>query len=428
MAPRAGLGRPVAIDLFSGVGGLSLGLEQAGFDVLAAVDSDPISVLTYQYNFPGTTVLCDDIAAMTGRDLTAAAKLGALALGRHWSGEVDCIAGGPSCQGFSVIGSRDPADPRNSLVLEFARLVAEVRPRYFILENVPGLLTKAFAEIFETLVGSLAGAGYNLGASPWKLDSYNFRVPQRRRRIFLVGARNGLPVPRLPGGEDHVTAGEAIGDLLALARFPGSAKQSQLILDTDELRALMAAGSPYARQLRTRAPAGNLATPRLWDRSVLTGAAETTHADDVRRRFAEMKPGVRDASSRLPKLDAEKPSPTLRAGTGREHGSHTSVRPIHYHSPRVVTVREAARLHSFPDWFRFHTTRWHALRQIGNSVPPGLGRAVASAVISALAASPTRRSPIPLGDPLGLGLSLVEAARALNYPVSRLPPPRRRAA
>ena len=139
-----------------------------------------------------------------------------------------------------------------------------------------------------------------------------------------------------------------------------------------------------------------------------------------------MGPGERDVTSRLPKLDATKPSPTLRAGTGRDHGSFTSVRPIHYASPRVITVREAARLHSFPDWFRFHSTRWHALRQIGNSVPPYLARAVGAAVIAASGQVPPPRIGQDLGDPCELALSLVEAAEFLNVPSSRLPAPRRK--
>lgn len=418
--------RPVAIDLFSGAGGLSLGLEQAGFDVLAAVDIDPLHALAYRHNFPKTTVVCDDVAALSAQSLRAAAARGAQSLGRAWDGEVDCIAGGPSCQGFSSIGTRDPADPRNSLVLEFARLVAEVRPRYFILENVPGLLSAPYKILLDRLLRQLREAGYDLGDSPWTLDAYDFGVPQRRRRIFIVGARNGVPLPARPVLERHVSAAEAIADLATLSRFPASSGADTMVLSAEELQAFESAGSAYARTLRAEPDGDDHSAPRTWNRSLLTGVACTTHRQDVRLRFEKMRPGERDVISRLPKLDAAKPSPTLRAGTGRDHGSFTSVRPVHYASPRVITVREAARLHSFPDWFRFHATRWHALRQIGNSVPPYLARAVGAAMVSATGQIPTRRPVHDLGDPGELTLSLVEAAELLNVPGSRLPSPRRK--
>jgi DNA (cytosine-5)-methyltransferase 1 len=421
-------GRPVAIDLFSGAGGLSLGLEQAGFDVLAAVDSDPVHALVYAHNLPRTPVLCQNIESLGADDLRAAAQVGAAALGRPWADDLDCVAGGPSCQGFSVIGSRDPADARNSLVFEFARLVAELHPRYFILENVPGLLSAPYRPMLDRLMAMLREAGYDLGDSPWKLDAYDFQVPQHRRRLFLVGSRNGLVAPRLPAQSAHVTVGDAIGDLMAISRIPASTAIDGIELSPDELEAMDAAATTFVRGLRGARDPDDRSARRRWDPTFMTGVAGTLHSEAVRKRLAAMPLGERDPISRLPKLDPTKPSPTLRAGTGREHGSHTSVRPVHYASPRVVTVREAARLHAFPDWFRFHATRWHALRQIGNSVPPPLARAIGSSIVSALGAQPHRRLIVSMGDPSRLELSLEEAARILDVPRSQLPPPRRRAA
>lgn len=273
----------------------------------------------------------------------------------------------------------------------------------------------------------LCDAGYVLSESPWVLDAFDYGVPQRRRRVFLVGARTGLVAPVLPAATEHVTAAEAIGDLLAVSRFPAPPDIDEMTLSSAELALLDDAASPFVRLLRGSSPQ-DLSTPRRWNPAVLTGAAETVHRPQIRARLSSIPLGTREARSRLPRLDPTKPSPTLRAGTGREHGSHTSVRPVHYAIPRVIAVREAARLHAFPDWFRFHSTRWHALRQIGNSVPPPLGRAVASAIVAALDATPFRREPIHLGDATGLGLSLSEAAHALKIPASQLPPPRRRAA
>ncbi|MFI5258786.1 MAG: DNA cytosine methyltransferase [Candidatus Limnocylindrales bacterium] len=417
--------RPTAIDLFAGVGGLSLGLEQAGFDVLTAVDSDPVHALTYHYNFPCTEVLCEDITGLSAGRLLSAAQRAATALGRPWDGEIDCIAGGPSCQGFSVIGARDPTDPRNSLVLEFARLAGEIRPRYVLLENVPGLLSPGHKDVFAGLTRSLCDAGYDLGGTPWTLDAYDFGVPQRRRRVFLVGTRRGLATPGRPARSLHISASEALGDLVSLARYPTGEGVNEIALSDEEAAALSAAASSYVARLRGQHAPEDLSTPRRWEPRFVTCTAGTTHSDSVRSRFAALKPGERESLSKLPRLDPAKPSPTLRAGTGRDHGSHTSVRPVHYASPRVITVREAARLHTFPDWFRFHATRWHALRQIGNSVPPALAQAIGCSVVLALGLNPKRRAPIDLGDPGNLEMSLEKAARALKVPASQLPPPRR---
>ena len=422
-------GRPTAIDLFSGAGGLSLGLEQAGFDVLAAVHSDPVHALVYAHNLPRTTVDAKDIETLDGDDVRAAARAGADPPG-DVPGRTSLIAWRrPELPGFPrLIGSRDPADARNSLVLEFARLVAELQPRYFILENVPGLLSAPYRPMLDRLIAMLKEAGYELDDSPWKLDAYHFQVPQHRRRLFLVGSRIGLARPQMPSRSGAVTVGEAIGDLMAISRVPAPTALDEIELLPEELEALSAAAGPYVRRLRGARDPNDLSARRRWDSTVLTGVAGTVHSEDVRKRLASIPLGEWDPISRLPKLDPAKPSPTLRAGTGREHGSHTSVRPVHYASPRVVTVREAARLHAFPDWFRFHATWWHALRQIGNSVPPPLARAIGSSIVSALGAQPRRRPIVSMGDPSRLDHSLEDAARILDVPRSQLPPARRRVA
>jgi DNA (cytosine-5)-methyltransferase 1 len=132
--------------------------------------------------------------------------------------------------------------------------------------------------------------------------------------------------------------------------------------------------------------------------------------------------GSRDQVGRLPRLKATSQSPTLRAGTGRDHGSFTSARPIHHKSPRVITVREAARLHGFPDWFGFNATRWHGFREVGNSVPPLLAQAVASAVVEVSGREPKRRSNvIDLGSDKLLRMTLAEAAEHFGLPATQLP-------
>jgi len=140
-------------------------------------------------------------------------------------------------------------------------------------------------------------------------------------------------------------------------------------------------------------------------------------------RLRRLRRGERDGIGRLPKLDPNGQSPTLRAGTGRDHGSFTSARPVHYSSPRVIAVREAARLHGFPDWFGFHETKWHGFRQVGNAVPPPLARAVARTVVVAAGADPSRRTgePIELGPTDLLSMPMSEAARRFQLDPAKLP-------
>ena len=173
--------RPVAIDLFAGVGGLSLGFEQAGFDVLAAVEYDPVHAAVHAFNFPRTEVLCASVATVSAERLRAAAQAGALAHGRHdWDGEIDVIFGGPPCQGFSHMGKRLIDDPRNQLVFHFFRLVNEARPRQFVMENVPGIASTGHASILAQLIDEFAAVGYR--TVPHRVLNAAYLAARRNRR------------------------------------------------------------------------------------------------------------------------------------------------------------------------------------------------------------------------------------------------------
>ena len=196
-------------------------------------------------------------------------------------------------------------------------------------------------------------------------------------------------------------------------------------MDSDSVRT-EAFGRPaaYAARLRCLAnDAWHFGYAREWDPALLTSSARTLHTDISRRRFRETEPGATEPISRFYKLSERGVSNTLRAGTDGSRGAFTSPRPIHYRFERCVTVREMARLHGFPDWFRFNATKWHGARQIGNAVPPPLARAVAGCVTVALG-----RAPIPgegtmeLGDPALLAFDLSAAARHFGIE----PPPNRR--
>lgn len=413
--------RPIGIDLFAGAGGLSLGFEQAGFDVVAAVEIDPIHASIHKFNFPQCAVIPRSITKLSGAEIRAAARIG-----RRM---IDVVFGGAPCQGFSLIGQRALDDPRNALVKEFVRVVAELKPRYFVFENVKGLTVGRHRKFLDELIAAFERAGYEIRL-PWKvLNASSFGVPQDRERLILMGARRGLPLPSYPDAQT-VAAGRANGGLPsgpsckdALDDLPDAERFAQL-KECDEVRT-EAWGEPsaYARKLRCLDnEAWGFGYPRRWDPSVLTSSMRTEHTEISRRRFAETAPGEVEPISRFFKLSPHGVSNTLRAGTDSARGAFTSPRPIHYRWARCVTVREMARLHGFPDWFRFHVTKWHGARQIGNAVPPPLARAIAGAIIDAMGIEPTRPAKnIELGDPELLKLDMSQASEfwGVETPIGR---------
>lgn len=452
----AALRRPIAVDLFAGAGGLSLGLEQSGFDVVAAVEYDPVHAATHEYNFPNCKVLCADVSAplkpsvLEGAiDEGVKAHLGEAA---EWNGEVDLIAGGPPCQGFSMIGKRLVDDHRNQLVFHFYRLVSALRPKYFVMENVPGMAKGGHAGILDGLIAEFEECGYRFPEeSKYEiLNAADFGVPQERHRLFLIGTREDQatiasapaptvrPVPKrateviaadsgLPEGP---TVADAILDLPSLGRFPSLARKDEARLSKNALKEMESKSSAYARMLRDSPPdSSDFSRPREWDKGILTASMRTDHTPQSIRRFRATKQGETEPISRFYKLDSGGLCNTLRAGSGSERGAFTSPRPLHPYAPRVLSNREAARLHSFPDWFRPHATKWHGFRQIGNAVAPLVGRAAGRSIIEALGVQPYHlRSSLELGDPRLLTFNMQEAA--IHFCVDRqsIPAPRRRGA
>ena len=406
---------------------MALGFEQAGFDVLAAVDLDPVHLSAHERNFPLCEPVCADISGMGAAEVSDAARRGWARRnpGVRFPGRVDCIFGGPSCQGFSVIGTRQHDDSRNALVAEFARLVVEMRPRWFVMENVPGLVSPRYRPMLDAFCETLRAGGYKV-ADPWLLNARNHGVPQERKRVFVVGARKGLPLPSAPPDRAKPpTVAEAVGDLSGLGRFRNLVECDALVLDDEQLASIRGRQSGYVRRLnRSLRDPRDLADERRWDARLLSSVGLAVHSDAVVERFRRLRRGERDEVGRLPKLDPCGQAPTLRAGTGRDHGSFTSARPVHYSSLRVITVREAARLHGFPDWFGFHATKWHGFRQVGNAVPPPLARAVAASVAKASRVDPRRRSSVKalaLGSDDLLRMTLSEAAAHYGIAAELLP-------
>lgn len=396
--------RPIAVDLFAGAGGFSLGIEQAGFDVMVAVEHDPIHACTYCFNFPLTRVLNIDATTVSANAIASAVKHAYKLHHPHasntWNGKIDLVFGGPPCQGFSIIGKRSLDDQRNNLVFHFHRLVTALNPRYFVMENVPGMAFGRCLPWLEQLQTKFVQAGYDVEVQI--LDAAHFGVPQRRRRLFLIGAQNGVVPANLPHPQHKlVTVGDAIADLPDLDDFPELLRSDEVLLNTALLQQLQQTASNYAKFLRGELPQiEDFSYRRAWNPQLLTSSMRTQHNENTIQRFAQMHPNQRESISHLRRLDINGLSHTLRAGTGSEHGSHTSPRPIHPTSPRVISVREAARLHSFPDWFRFHVTKWHGFRQVGNAVPPLLAHAVGRQIIKSLCLIPSLPTQsLTLGDP-----------------------------
>ncbi len=390
--------RPIGIDLFAGAGGLSLGFEQAGFDVAAAVEIDPIHCATHEYNFPRTKTICASVVDLTGAAIRELAGLK--------EREIDVVFGGAPCQGFSMIGKRALDDNRNQLVFHYVRLVRELQPKYCVFENVKGLTLGKHAQFLSELVEALGEAGYKV-LMPYKvLNAANFGVPQSRERLFLMAARIDQAMPEYAQALDtRVTVRNAIADL------PDADSFSQLE-DSDSVEVNWETDSEYALRLRGMSRDDlDFSHKRVFDPHVLTCSLITSHTEKSKARFRDTAPGKTESISRFLRLDPEGVCNTLRAGTDSARGAHTSPRPIHPVYARVLTVREAARLHSYPDWFRLHATKWHGFRQIGNSVPPLLARAVAASVMKALGVLPNKpKGKMKLGDPSLLTMNMGQAS------------------
>ncbi|PMB38308.1 DNA (cytosine-5-)-methyltransferase, partial [Fischerella thermalis CCMEE 5330] len=172
--------RPIGVDLFAGAGGMSLGFEQAGFDVLCAVELDPIHCATHMFNFPYWSILCKSIKDTTGEDIRNCSAIG--------SQEIDVVFGGSPCQGFSNMGRLMLDDPRNFLVKDFIRIVLELQPLYFVFENVKGLTIGKHKSFLNEIIQTFSEHNYQIRL-PWQvLNAADYGVPQNRERLFLIGA------------------------------------------------------------------------------------------------------------------------------------------------------------------------------------------------------------------------------------------------
>lgn len=318
------------LDLFAGAGGLSLGLHWAGFGSVAAVENDAAAAATYDANF-GPRILRGGAGQPRAVEQVAFGP---------FAGQVDLLSGGPPCQGFSQLGTRLADDPRNRLWREFIRAVDEVQPRAFLMENVPPILkTREGAFTVE----HARELGYSVVAGV--LSAEQFGVPQKRRRAFFLGVRGGtasLPSATTSARPNTVRwafeglAPRPTGEDLHLGRTPTPVSL--------ERYAAVPEGGNRFDLMRARPDI----TPRCW-RDKPSGATDV-----------------------FGRLSWDKPALTIRT----EFYKPEKGRYLHPSEPRPITHREAARLQTFPDSFRFEGPRTEIARQIGNAVPPLLAYAV----------------------------------------------------
>jgi len=342
------------LDLFCGCGGLSFGFEQAGFECLLGVDHDQAALETFKLNHPNADSLNADLSSDKTIDLICDKIKGRT---------VDVIIAGPPCQGFSLTGTRVESDNRNKLFYSVFKLAKRVKPKVVIIENVPGIAHLYQGRARSAILDEFACLG--LTPSEKLLFAPDYGVPQIRRRMVFVGTvgkygKFNFPVP-IKKPNKYVTCGEAIGDL------PSREKEMGLEIDKYDKQPK----SDYQKKMRRES-------------DILYNHVATNHTEYVKSVIAQvpeggnyrnLPPGV--GESRLfheawTRYHSKRPSKTIDTG----HRNH-----FHYKWNRIPTVRENARLQSFPDKFRFLGTRTQQNRQVGNAVPPLLGYHLGKAVI-----------------------------------------------
>jgi DNA (cytosine-5)-methyltransferase 1 len=346
----------VGIDLFSGAGGLSLGAEMAGVTVKFAVEKDVHAAATYQTNHPNTKLIIEDIRKFT--DIPSGLKR------KH-----TILFGGAPCQGFSTSNQRtnNIDNPQNWLYKEFIRVLKLWSPEWVVFENVTGLIKTENGLFFEAIIRDFESAGYK--CSHKVLNAANFGVPQNRHRLFVVGSKNGIEID-LPENDSSkkVTVGEAFADLPELVNGA----------NTDVL--------PYARVSQNRY--NRLMRGKL---KLCSGHIVTQNKDYIIDRYKYIKQGENWRS--IPNDLMDNYTNSSRCHSGIYHrlrdnepsvviGNYRKNMLIHPWENRGLSVREAARLQSFPDWYQFCGGIGYQQQQVGNAVPPILSRFVFEQIIS----------------------------------------------
>jgi DNA (cytosine-5)-methyltransferase 1 len=358
MAEKPNTTVPSCLDLFCGIGGLAIGLERAGIRTLGGVDSWEDAKVTFDRNLAPRRCLPADVAKVSVSRLAEFFGVPAR--------EIDIVAGGPPCQGFSTVGKRDVTDPRNSLWTAFRDLVAAIRPAYVIIENVEGLLVMGKGRVRDAIIESFAEIGYHMECRLLRAADYG--IPQLRKRAVFLGWLEGLcpaPFPH-PGRGGPVSVGEAIFDLPAL-----KAGESADRYDKEPRTEYQRARRKGCAVLSNHEAAHH--APDLVEvmRHVPDGGNRKSIPDHL-----QPKSGFHNSYSRLASW---KPAVAVTSNMRKP----SSARATHPTQHRGLTVREGLRLQSFDDNFVVLGSRTSQYLQVGNAVPPLLGAVIGSAVLQA---------------------------------------------
>lgn len=337
------------IDLFAGCGGLSLGFEMAGFESILAIDNWKDALTTYAYNRKGARTLCGDLATLDPYKIKQEYNIS----------DVDVIIGGPPCQGFSIAGKRIVDDERNRLYKSFVRFVEHFHPKAFVMENVPNILSMGEGAIREAIVKDFSDLGYTVSYAVLVASDYG--VPQNRRRAIFVGLRDKEFTFPERTVDEQITTFDALSDLPEESIVDGGNYPVAPMCDYQ--RAIRnGAKSLYNHQVS----AHTLETQRIIA-MVPDGGNYKCLPDEMR--------GVRKVHIAWTRMNSKKPCFTIDTG----HRHH-----FHYKYNRVPTVREAARIQSFPDRFVFVGSKTSQNKQVGNAVPPYMALAIANKLQSIL--------------------------------------------
>ena len=345
------MNKPKIIDLFSGVGGFSLGFEMAGYETVLAIDFWKDAVETYNYNRKSKVAEFMNIHDLSNEKLKKIKQ-------NH---KIEGIIGGPPCQGFSTVGTRDINDDRNHLYLEYYRVVKEIRPKFFVIENVKGLLTLNKGMFKEDILTRFGELGYKI-SEPQVLDAANFGVPQHRQRVFFVGVLEGnFEFPEFK--EVTLSTEDALSDLPSLDSINEQKETFDYEKDAQNL---------YQTFMRNKS-------------DYIYNHNQTNHTEQTISIISMIKDGgsikdlpeeywnIRKYNKAFQRMNSKRPSHTIDTG----HRNY-----FHYKENRIPSVRECARIQSFPDDFVFLGTKSSQYKQVGNAVPPLLSYEIASQLLN----------------------------------------------
>lgn len=341
-----------AIDLFCGCGGLSYGFESAGYNILLGIDNDAKALESFEMNHKNSKSICGDITQITyEKDIKSI-------IGEK---TIDVIIGGPPCQGMSLSGPRKFDDPRNKLYLSYIRLVKEIQPKAFVIENVPGLVGLFGGEIKDSIIQKLTDLGYEMKYKI--LCASDYGVPQNRKRVVFVGIKKGnFEYPEVISKK--INCEMALSDLPTLENDLGSEDARYLTEPQNDYQKLMRRNSDSVKNHIAAKHSEKV-------KKIISLVPDGGNYKDLSDEYISS----RNFHVAWTRFASDKPAPTIDTG----HRHH-----FHYKFNRVPTVRECARLQSFPDDFIFIGNKTQQFRQVGNAVPPLMAQCIANQLIKTL--------------------------------------------